>query len=66
MHLDCILVLSGVLFAYPHAYIRHQITLMWLRAIKVSWNEFSHCNIRKVGQNSFKKHAKSHSNMFKL
>ena len=39
---------------------------MRLNAIKVTWNEFWHYNMRKVGQNSLKKHAKSHSNAFKL
>ena len=66
MCLGCILVQIGVLFASPRAYIPLISVLMRLNAIKVIWNEFSHYNMHKVGQNSLKKHAKSHSNSFKL
>ena len=37
-----------------------------MNAIKVTWNEFLQYNMHKIGQNSLKKHAKSHSNTFKL
>ena len=51
MRLGCILVLIGVLFAFSRAYIHHTSTLMRLNGIKVTWNEFCHYNMRKVGQN---------------
>ena len=66
MRLDRILVLYGVLFASSRAYIHHTSKPMRLNAIKVTWNEFWYYNMRKVGQNSLKKHAWSHSNAFKL
>ena len=66
MRLDCILVLIGVLFASSRDYIHHISSLMRMNVVNVAWNEFWHYNMRKVGQNSFKKHAKSDSNAFKL
>ena len=66
MRLGFILVLSGVLFASSRDYIHHISTLMRLNAIKVTWNEFWHHNMRKVGQNLFNKHARNHSNALKL
>ena len=65
MSLCCILVLIGMLFATSRAYVHHISTLMRLNAIKVNWNKFWNYNMRKVGQNSLKKYAKSHSNAFK-
>ena len=65
MHLGCILVLIGVLFTSSHAYIHHTTTIMRLNGIKVTWNEFWYYNMPKVGQNSLKKYAKSHSYAFK-
>ena len=55
-----------MLFASAHAYIHRISTLMQLNAIKVTCNEFWHYNMRKLGESSLKKHAKSHSNAFKL
>ena len=55
MRLGCSLVLIGVLFASSRAYIHYTSTLMRLNAIKVTWNEFWHYNMHKVGQNSLKK-----------
>ena len=55
-----------MLFASSRAYIHHTSTLMRLNAIKVTWNKFCHYNMRKVGQNLLKKHAKGNSNVFKL
>ena len=66
MRLYCILVLIGVLFAFSRAYFHRTSTLIRLNAIKITWNEFWHYNMRKVGQNSLEKHVKSHSNAFKL
>ena len=55
MRLGCILrVIIGVLFASLRAYIHHTSTLTWMNAIKVTWNEFWHYNMRKIGQNSLK------------
>ena len=66
MRLRRILVLIVVLSASPRAYIHRTSTLMRLNAIKVTWNEFWHYNMCKVGQNLLKKYAKIHSNTFKM
>ena len=52
-----------MLFAVSRAYIHHTSNLMRMNVIKITWNEFWHYNMRKVGQNSLKQHAKSHSNV---
>ena len=66
MRVGFILLLIWVLFASSRTYIHHTSTLIWLNAIKVTWNEFWYYNMRKVSQNSLKKHVRSHSNAFKL
>ena len=58
MRLGCILVLIGVLFASLRPYIHHRSTLIQLNGIIVTWNEFWHYNMRKVGENSLKKNDK--------
>ena len=58
MRLGCILVLIGVLFASSRANIHHISTLM-LNAIEVTLNESWQYNMRKLNQNSLKKHAKN-------
>ena len=55
-----------MLFASSRAYILHISTLMRLNAIIVTCNEFRPDIMRKLGPKSLKKHAKSHSNAFKL